>query len=717
MKHNFLTGAFFLIAAGLGLSGCSSDDLMSDISTPVEKDTSFYINVQIASPTENSTRANDNNSAGDYENGTEDEQKIHKILFVFYNSSYQYVGNTVITPPDGQETITGTTIPDKGENGKPGSIENIVTITVPVDVPAGSLKPAYVMAYINPTVGTTDQQRSFEQTLGLTRTLDQMIPSGSGDNAHKGYTMTNSVYYENVTASAPAIAVPISEDQLCTKVEDANSAVTDNTTEEDKDKKKKVIIYVERVVAKVNLKQTLKDRSLPQNDNEIAGWNSPAGTDGKPTDVYTLDFEVLGWGLSNLEQRTFLVKNFRADTYGNCVNFDTPFTLRNMSYSDASKQFNDLKSPEWNMLPSTQNVDYWNISGHRSFWAMSPTYFTGGIYPPYADQAVAEKNSSLEYLTFNDIYNTTDQSRPKGQPVTTDGNTIYTLENTAQAEVVTNHQKRAVTCALIVGKYTIKDADGNKYNNTTGSEDFFIRQGLDANGKNVQLLYPDETQMKKAFLAQNNTILLRTDNGEDAETRYTYTPVRGTEHHGDDENNTYLADFQIYHPAHTITDGNYTPNRFVTLKLQKAKESTNKYYYYDVNGKPVEIDDDTKLEAANAALYHNLNSVMPGVEKYCSGYAYFSVPIKHLWTKKSDGKDIPGIGEDGFTSATLGLYGIVRNHTYTINVQGISGIGTGIGDPSVPIIPNVETDKYFVRTEMRVQRWRVVPQQNVTLKP
>lgn len=716
MKHNFLTGALSLIAVGLGLSGCSSDDLMSDISTPVEKDTSFYINVQIASPSENLTRSNDNNSAEDYENGTDDEQKIYKILFVFYNSSLQYVGNTVITPPAGQETITGTTIPDKGENGKPGSIENIVTITVPVDVPAGSLKPAYVMAYINPTVGTTDQQRSFVQTLGLTRTLDQMIPSGSGDNAHKGYTMTNSVYYENETASAPAIAVPISEKQLCTKVEDANTAVLpgENTGEENKDKKEKVIIYVERVVAKVNLKQT--PESLPQDGNEIAGWSSLVGTDGKPTEVYTLKFAPLGWGLSNLEKGTFLVKNFRTTSSGNCSNFGNPFTLTNMSYSDANTQFGDLNSPAWNMPSSTQNSDYWKMSGHRSFWAMSPTYFTGGTYPSYADQAVAEKNSSLEYLTFNDIYNTTNQTRPKGKEVTTAGNTIYTLENTAQAEVVTNHQKRAVTCALIVGKYTIKK-DGKDYTSTTtDSKDFFIRQGLDASGNNVQMLYPDETEMKKAFLKVNNIVLLQTDNGEGANPRYTYTPVRGTESHGD-EDNTYLKDFQIYHPAKTVTDGNYTPNRFVTLKLEPAKGSSNKYYYYDANGEPQLINDVTTLEVVNKALYHNLNGVMPGVEKYNSGYAYFSVPIKHLWTKNSDGSDMSGIGEDGFTSATLGLYGIVRNHTYTINVQGISGIGTGIGDPSVPIIPTVETDKYFVRTEMRVQRWRVVPQQNVTLKP
>lgn len=715
MKHKFLTGAFSLIAVGLGLSGCSSDDLMSDISTPVEKDTSFYINVPIASPTENSTRANDNSSAEDYENGTEDEQKIHKILFVFYNSSYQYVGNTVITPPAGQETITGDPIKNPGEtDGKPGSIENIVTITVPVDVPAGSLKPAYVMAYINPTVGTTDQQRSFVQTLGLTRTLDQMRPSGTGNNEHKGYTMTNSVYYENENASAPAIAVPISEDQLCTKEEDADAAVIDNTSEENKDKKKKVIIYVERVVAKVNLKQTLTGGSLTQENNEIS-------SDGESPVKYTLDFEVLGWGLSNLEKGTFLVKNFRTTSSGNCSNFENPFTLTNMSYSDANAQFSDLKSPKWNMPSSTQTGDYWNISGHRSFWAMSPTYFTGGIYPSYADQTKEEGyNSSLEYITFNDIYNTALDNPTwgaKGKEVKGDGTatTIYTLENTAQAEVVTNHQKRAVTCALIVGKYTIKDAEGKEYNNTTGSKDFFIRQGLDASGKNVQLLYPDETEMKKAFLAQNNTIYLQTDNGENTTPRYTYTPVRGTESHGD-EDNPYLKDFQIYHPEKTITDGNYTPNRFVTLKLEKAEGSVNKYYYIDSNGEYAEIDN-TSIGIVNAALYHNLNGVMQGVEKYKSGYAYFSVPIKHLWTKKSDGDDIPGIGEDGFTSATLGLYGIVRNHTYTINVQGISGIGTGIGDPSVPIIPTVETDKYFVRTEMRVQRWRVVPQQNVILRP
>ena len=69
--------------------------------------------------------------------------------------------------------------------------------------------------------------------------------------------------------------------------------------------------------------------------------------------------------------------------------------------------------------------------------------------------------------------------------------------------------------------------------------------------------------------------------------------------------------------------------------------------------------------------------------------------------------------ENGFT---LGQYGIVRNHVYNINVQAISGIGTGLSDPEDPIVVPVKDKQYFVKTQIRVQRWRIVPQQNVDLK-
>jgi len=112
----------------------------------------------------------------------------------------------------------------------------------------------------------------------------------------------------------------------------------------------------------------------------------------------------------------------------------------------------------------------------------------------------------------------------------------------------------------------------------------------------------------------------------------------------------------------------------------------------------------------NKALYSCFSGPMGGVSEYEGGFAYFSVPIEHLWTQES------GIGDAGF-SAKLGQYGIVRNHVYTINITDINGIGTGIGEPQAPIIPIVDNEKYHIRAEIRVQKWRIVPTQDATLKP
>ena len=661
MKTKFFYGMAVMTA--LGLASCSSDNLVNDGPQIVDKDTNFYISVEIANPGGNDTRAE---NASDYIDGTPDEMKIHEILFVFYNSEKHYVGHSTVKPDNNGGT----------ESGKPGSIETILSITVPVTVNAGSLKPAYVMAYVNPTTGTTDQQRDFASTLGLTRTLDQITPQSDG---HKGFTMTNSVYYDDSQSKEPLIAVPIAATQLYTTEEEAEEAT------------EKTIIYVERVVSKVTVTQP-GDGIIPQSDNTI--------TDADGT-KYSLNFNVLGWGLSNLEKGTFLIKNFRSgsDNAANVVPSTTPATITNLTWQEVSNALSELTDPAWNYPSSSQNEANWNISGHRSFWAYSPTYFTGAEYPSNADQVFYnEITPNLEYLSFDHIYNTENQTiTKKGKNL---GETMYTLEHTMEAAVVTNHQKRAVTCVLILGQYTFTPTDESSDAKT---ETFYIRNGIDNEGKPANIFYAGDKQLKKAYLEKNHVIYVKNEEGANP----AYSPVPW-------DVDANLENFKIFHPVPGGSDAvidSYIPNRYVSMELSTLPTETT-YYLQNANGTYDEITD-ANLAAANKALYENLNGMMSGISKYNNGYAYFSVPIMHLWGRGSNDKQI---GENEF-EAKLGQYGIVRNHSYNINVTAIQGIGIGIGDPAVPIIPVVETEKYFVKTEMRVQRWRVVPQQDVTLKP
>lgn len=693
MKHNLLYYAVSAMLLGGSLASCSSDSIINSEPQVVDKDTDFYIRVDIANPLENSTRANTNLDPTDYVDGTEDEMKIHEILFIFYNSEMQYVGKSTYKP----------TTPDKGgtETGKPGSIETVLSITVPVSVSAGSLKPAYVMAYVNPATGYNDQQRPFASTLGLTRTLEEMTNQPgdalAGIKAHSGYTMTNSVYYDG---EEPSIAVPISDDQLCVVKKDADDAVLPEDNTGEIKKKEKVIIYVERVVAKVNLKKADGVTDIAQTNNTVT---DAAGV------KYTLNFNVLGWGLSNLEKGTFLVKNFRTGS-NNCTNFEVPFLLTNMTYTDANKTFG-LTSPDWNFASTTQKpAENWGISGHRSFWALSPTYFTGAKYPSYADEYDGnENNYALVYRSANDIYELNeDGTGTKGNYGDIIGTTQYTLEHTMEASVVTNHQKRAVTCAIVLGQYSFTKAGETT---PVSNQDFYIRSGINNEGKDVNIFYAGDKQLKQAYLEKNTKIYYEVS-PKVGDTPATYAPIPWNDVEGKDNPN--LANFVIVHPSSAVTNGIETPNRYVSLQLVEFDKITagTTYYLQDANGNMNIITADN-IAQANAALYENLNGVMSGVSKFNQGLAYFSVPIMHLWGRATTDKQI---GDPDF-SAKLGQYGIVRNHSYTIGVKSIDGIGTAIGDPEAPIIPNVNTETYYVNAQMRVQRWRVVPVQDVVLKP
>lgn len=702
MKFNYLSMAAVSMLLGSALAGCSSGSILNDEPQIVDRDTDFYINVAIANPEGNSTRADDPNGINDnYTPGEGDENKIHEILFIFYNSDLNYVGNYTYT----YNAADGT---PGNEGNKPGTIETVINITVPVSVSAGSLKPAYVMAYVNPAKGHHDRQSSFANTLKLTRKLTEVTPQTAKaatdtEDAileHKGYTMTNSVYYAADAAAGdqPVIAVPINPDtQLCSSKDEADSAVLPEANTGDVKKKEKVVIYVERVVAKVR---------VTQKETVTATNNTIKDAQGNE---YTLNFKILGWGLSNLEKETFLLKNFRAGSTNYPSSDNAP--LVNMTWSAAQSAFSTLTNPSWNFPSITVDANHpaenWGISGRRSFWAMSPTYFPGAVYPSIADEiTVDKKNFALDYLSFNDIYNSEANNGAggigaEGQSIGAD-KYIYTLEHTMQPAVVTNEQKRGVTCALIVGKYSFTNAAGAESKDVT----FYIRNGVDTKDNPVSVFYAGSDALKKAYLSYNNVIYTKsTQDGKDV-----YTAVNS--------DNANLDNFTIRHCSDKDIVGNYDPSRFVTLQLEKLPTvAADKYYMKTGTDTFLEIisgatagEGQATLKDVNKALYSCFSGPMGGVSEYEGGLAYFSVPIEHLWTQTS------GIGDAGFT-AKLGQYGIVRNHVYTINITDINGIGTGIGEPQAPIVPIVDNEKYHIRAEIRVQKWRIVPQQNATLKP
>lgn len=81
------------------------------------------------------------------------------------------------------------------------------------------------------------------------------------------------------------------------------------------------------------------------------------------------------------------------------------------------------------------------------------------------------------------------------------------------------------------------------------------------------------------------------------------------------------------------------------------------------------------------------------VEIHNGGRTYYYTPIKHLGKKGS-----------------IAEYGIVRNHSYQVELNSIQGFGTPVYDPNKNIIPVVPSDDLtYLAARINVLSWRVVP--------
>lgn len=112
-----------------------------------------------------------------------------------------------------------------------------------------------------------------------------------------------------------------------------------------------------------------------------------------------------------------------------------------------------------------------------------------------------------------------------------------------------------------------------------------------------------------------------------------------------------------------------------------AQVATGTYYKKSTSGY-----EEATLEEINAELAKNPAQVST------DGYVYYFTPIKHLGT-----------------SGKTGEYGIVRNHIYSVTVDGIKGYGTPVFDPDKDIVPTVPVDENtYIAARINVLSWRVV---------
>lgn len=323
----------------------------------------------------------------------------------------------------------------------------------------------------------------------------------------------------------------------------------------------------------------------------------------------------------------------------------------------------------------------WNsASEYRCFWAADMNYNNTLNTPPM-----------LNYVSYDDV---------KGKLTGTEGTWLYSTENTqtsllgeakTASDAMSAPSRASETdinrylfqeFAYVIGHYTVTK-------NGSEVKDPYLYEYA---GK----ILPHDAMLKFMQQSIGNVLFTRTEYGD----KVIFEAVDMVEK-GYLEIDSYDNDASL-----------------VCLKLStKATLSElSKYYIKKQNNSPTEILDDnpsnyklvTSLDEVTALLKQS--SVQAYGFKYednCAGItgnggylAYFPILIKHL----NPGDENRG-GEDA-----RGYYGVVRNHCYDITINSITGLGIGIFNPEVDIIPKDKIKPLYLGATFNVLSWRVVNQ-------
>lgn len=226
------------------------------------------------------------------------------------------------------------------------------------------------------------------------------------------------------------------------------------------------------------------------------------------------------------------------------------------------------------------------------------------------------------------------------------GNSVYTLPNTPGATTdFKDKMENSLTKVIVAAHLYYKDENG-KFNKA----EICKYKGIQYLGaKNVLKVVANEiknTYCKKD--ADGNFVSITEDDLAFA----TSVPTGST---------TQLMDYEVIPQI----------NSKKTIEL------------FDNNHNPVTID------VVNKALAAETNKAQVRTE----GCVYYYTPIRHLAANE----------------ANLGYYGVVRNHSYKVNIQEVKGFGTPVFDPKKEIDPTLPEEKdIYLAARINVLSWRVV---------
>lgn len=741
---------YFLGLPAVALMSACSDDVLEEGGKGAvsEENQTLYVSMNIIGDSPTGSRAAADNGypgAGDFEDGTHggaddpipSENLINNAYFVFYDEDGEVVGDIVPVELDDthlSETLIGNTV------------ERSYKSVVAVGVKKGEKMPTQVICYINPISPST-----LQNPLNVIQTISRTSAwSTVGGSNTKYFAMSNSVFYPRksgeTTGLAPAdglpqVAMPIPEGYLYTTEAAAEDALgTDNTLN----------IYVERYATKLQFKA--KDPTdyktatrVYKRNADDSGYQTAVGTSTTP--LVTLSFVPQYWAVNAESNRTYVIKSFRQENeQGEILADNYTFGALNARINPNTYNADDL---EWNYgegsttLGANNRWDWNAPENNRSYWGMSPAYYTSE-YP--------EVSSDLKDITVNQKYISYNELKTPNNGIgfaATNTTPQYFRETTVSYRALNSKNPNAAVASVIyVGQYNLNIAgapavpagtsfytylSGNVPDNDVKEDRPYIYfDTMRGEGGTVKSDVQGGESMLLRFLAQA-TILYRKsteeekDNGGGEYTRLSISRDTDIEMMLD-----ALQVSEISDEVKIAYDGNHKTklklqNNARSLQFVNAEDAEDIYIVTGGGYMQIVADDATnfnentqvRLTDANITLMRQV-----GLSYYYkTGHAYYSIPVKHFgWYRKgnenyynADGTKKDNAAHINWNIVRVGDFGMVRNHSYSVSVQEIVGLASGIGDDDNPIVPPANTTDYFMAYSVNILKWAVVPVQDVNL--
>lgn len=660
MRKEFLYGT---LALGLVFTACKSDDLTIEENNGngvAETAQTLYVKMAIKGGNQAGTRAgtdgNPVEGTVDFDKG-EGESEVQNAYFVFYDNNGNVVGDYVEV--DLKNPTTAPT-PD-------GTVESYYESVVSVGIRKGENKPTQVVCYINPTT-PVDLTKPLYEIQTVTR---KAVTRTDGNTTL--FPMSNSVYYgSNAGEIAPTIAVPINADQLFDS-KDAALAAKDKTIE----------VFVERYAAKLAFSH--------KDVNPFTTTSTVYATDGTSTDPeVVLTFVPERWALNAEAKETFVIKSFRMPNAAGGIMTD------NYTWAAANEVINK-NSGNW----------VWNNPAyHRSYWACSPAYFTAE-YPEVAsdvDPAVLHQ----KYYTYAELENgagfEAGNTTPQYFKETTVGRKALDSEN----------PQAAVASVILVGHYELTVAGGDAVKSA------FYTYSRGKSTEKPGVYFPAQTGTANSTVAGGGSMMMRFLQEltclykREGEVYTRFNPNNAA------DLATLVGALEIKRPDADVIGEMKVPSRYLTLQLT----GTGFDNIYVANGDGYKAIGDGEgqisLIAANQVIMQQVQfcnyyaSTEDATNANAGGKAYFNIPVLHYgWYRASN--EHTATSKIDWSNLQVGDLGIVRNHSYSVNVTAINGLGTAISDYEAPIVPPADTKEQYVSYKVNILKWAVVPAQNVEL--